>query len=171
MKSHGRYFVLITNKYKTYSIWDRFKRAILYQFKSMDTQIVSFSVSQHFVALGMENGMIVVHQLEDGNQVYRLFAARSSIKELYLFESKQSLAIYFEDDTQWKTIQFEASFNDPPSTRWKAKIYYCSCCGKREQKLFTCGNCKSVGYCSLECQKASWINHQSVCFLDGPTTN
>lgn len=35
--------------------------------------------------------------------------------------------------------------------------------GERGVKLTTCTNCKRVLYCSADCQKADWENHESIC--------
>ncbi|KAI3340979.1 hypothetical protein F4824DRAFT_516198 [Ustulina deusta] len=43
----------------------------------------------------------------------------------------------------------------------------CGTCGKSKSKkgkeLLTCGRCKKQKYCSLECQRANWAVHKSVC--------
>jgi hypothetical protein len=42
----------------------------------------------------------------------------------------------------------------------------CQVCekGKAEGvKLSFCNSCRSVSYCSRECQKADWKNHKSIC--------
>jgi MYND finger len=36
-------------------------------------------------------------------------------------------------------------------------------CGKIDKKQKKCGNCKSVYYCSRECQKNDWNNHKHKC--------
>lgn len=32
-------------------------------------------------------------------------------------------------------------------------------------RLKACGRCKLIRYCSVDCQKADWVNHKSVCEL------
>ncbi|KZV67091.1 hypothetical protein PENSPDRAFT_64561 [Peniophora sp. CONT] len=41
----------------------------------------------------------------------------------------------------------------------------CSRCGKRA-KYRACAQCKSVTYCSVECQKADWKSHRPFCSAD-----
>jgi len=44
----------------------------------------------------------------------------------------------------------------------------CSSCGKEEVGMRCCGRCKSLYYCSKECQKEDWISHKRLCQkLDG----
>jgi hypothetical protein len=40
----------------------------------------------------------------------------------------------------------------------------CSSCKKTDAK-FHCGLCKSVNYCSRECQRGDWINHKPNCLV------
>lgn len=42
----------------------------------------------------------------------------------------------------------------------------CSTCGKQLQIMKRCTRCKSVMYCSRECQIKDWPTHQIVCKLD-----
>jgi hypothetical protein len=47
----------------------------------------------------------------------------------------------------------------------------CQKCAKGGQtKLFKCGSCQSVRYCSKECQKADWKEHKVLCKLLGKGT-
>ncbi|EAU91997.1 hypothetical protein CC1G_05984 [Coprinopsis cinerea okayama7 len=39
----------------------------------------------------------------------------------------------------------------------------CKACGKRDAKLMKCSACKSVTYCSADCQKANWRDHKARC--------
>ena len=39
----------------------------------------------------------------------------------------------------------------------------CKTCLKENVKLLTCGRCKSVFYCSKDCQKKDWKSHKAVC--------
>ena len=39
----------------------------------------------------------------------------------------------------------------------------CAACGKPEVRLFKCGACKFAKYCSEECQRSVWTQHQPVC--------
>ena len=36
-------------------------------------------------------------------------------------------------------------------------------CGKIDKKMRKCGDCKSIYYCSKECQKSDWNNHKHKC--------
>ena len=41
---------------------------------------------------------------------------------------------------------------------------YCATCKTTDRKLFYCGKCRSVYYCSVECQKKSWLaSHRNHC--------
>ena len=42
----------------------------------------------------------------------------------------------------------------------------CKFCGKErppEEKLFRCARCRVATYCSIECQRADWQDHQRIC--------
>jgi hypothetical protein len=39
----------------------------------------------------------------------------------------------------------------------------CAHCNAGEKKLSFCASCKSVEYCSRECQQAAWLEHKAVC--------
>lgn len=39
-------------------------------------------------------------------------------------------------------------------------------CGKRDIPLRACSRCKTVKYCSVECQRAHWSLHKSPCRKD-----
>lgn len=39
----------------------------------------------------------------------------------------------------------------------------CGFCGKEEQKISRCSQCKSTYYCDSNCQKLHWKNHKLVC--------
>ncbi|RNA30194.1 ectomycorrhiza-upregulated zf-MYND domain-containing [Brachionus plicatilis] len=41
----------------------------------------------------------------------------------------------------------------------------CKACAQ-ENARFRCGNCKSIWYCSKECQKTDWKNHKPNCNYD-----
>ncbi|KAG2373566.1 hypothetical protein C9374_012029 [Naegleria lovaniensis] len=54
---------------------------------------------------------------------------------------------------------------EPPTTTTTEKKC-CACCGAKKSattKLFVCGACKSVLYCSRECQQKDWPQHKQVC--------
>eukprot|EP00656_Telonema_subtile_P014767 TRINITY_DN17639_c0_g1_i2.p1 TRINITY_DN17639_c0_g1~~TRINITY_DN17639_c0_g1_i2.p1 ORF type:complete len:760 (-),score=181.63 TRINITY_DN17639_c0_g1_i2:17-2296(-) len=41
---------------------------------------------------------------------------------------------------------------------------FCDCCGKKVQTLLKCARCKTVAYCSKECQKTHWkAGHKDKC--------
>ncbi|KAJ1474651.1 ankyrin repeat-containing domain protein, partial [Baffinella frigidus] len=39
----------------------------------------------------------------------------------------------------------------------------CEQCGKQGVALRRCARCKQASYCGLECQKAGWKNHKTLC--------
>ncbi|MCH9624968.1 MAG: hypothetical protein S4CHLAM123_01300 [Chlamydiales bacterium] len=45
---------------------------------------------------------------------------------------------------------------------------WCEKCGKTDQKLLRCVQCKSVWYCGLDCQKRDWPEHKRVCQTHTP---
>ena len=47
-----------------------------------------------------------------------------------------------------------------PAVHW---LGMCKTCLKENVKLLTCGRCKSVFYCSKDCQKKDWKTHKTVC--------
>lgn len=48
----------------------------------------------------------------------------------------------------------------------------CHVCHKSSPTMKWCGKCRSVKYCSQECQKEDWTNHKSICksFTQNKTT-
>lgn len=56
--------------------------------------------------------------------------------------------------------------NDPRAFRNLPRVNFlgmCKTCHKENVKLLTCGRCKSVHYCSKDCQKKDWKSHKAVC--------
>ena len=51
------------------------------------------------------------------------------------------------------------------STSAKRQAVGCQMCGKVGADHKVCGKCKSVVYCSKECQKLDWKKHKTVCIL------
>lgn len=39
----------------------------------------------------------------------------------------------------------------------------CASCKKTAQNLKRCGRCRTVVYCSVECQRSHWVQHKKVC--------
>lgn len=56
--------------------------------------------------------------------------------------------------------------DDPRAIRNLPRVNFlgmCKTCLKENVKLLTCGRCKSVHYCSKDCQKKDWKSHKAVC--------
>ena len=56
--------------------------------------------------------------------------------------------------------------NDPRAIMNLPRVNFlgmCKTCLKENVKLLTCGRCKSVFYCSKDCQKKDWKSHKAVC--------
>ena len=56
--------------------------------------------------------------------------------------------------------------NDPRAVMNLPRVNFlgmCKTCLKENVKLLTCGRCKSVFYCSKDCQKKDWKSHKAVC--------
>merc|ERR1712020_661044 len=52
-----------------------------------------------------------------------------------------------------------------PSCNRKSQIptYVCANCNVAENTRKSCGRCKSVTYCSVDCQKEDWKRHKPAC--------
>lgn len=46
---------------------------------------------------------------------------------------------------------------------FKEKHHQCTVCGDRLSCLITCAGCKTVQYCTVECQTADWPTHKARC--------
>jgi len=66
----------------------------------------------------------------------------------------QSMAVMFSNDP--KTIM------NLPRVNF---LGMCKTCLKENIKLLACGRCKSVFYCSKDCQKKDWKSHKAVCVV------
>lgn len=42
----------------------------------------------------------------------------------------------------------------------------CEVCHQIKDKMFMCSRCKSVRYCSTDCQKTDWKSHKNICKRD-----
>ena len=51
------------------------------------------------------------------------------------------------------------------------KLIQCHCCKKHKERrsLFLCGRCKIAHYCSKECQRTDYLQHESLCKKLGST--
>lgn len=47
--------------------------------------------------------------------------------------------------------------------------YQCAYCSNTDVLLNLCGNCRSVAYCSKECQQLDWQRHKKPCKMKNPT--
>ena len=45
----------------------------------------------------------------------------------------------------------------------KIPVSCCSYCGKQDIRMKLCARCKSVSYCSAECQRSAWSTHKLSC--------
>lgn len=64
-----------------------------------------------------------------------------------------------EKERVWDMMDFMQ-----PNLMLPESILACLACRKgKGVNLKKCGYCKSVGYCSKECQKAHWPEHKKVC--------
>jgi hypothetical protein len=56
----------------------------------------------------------------------------------------------------------------PPQPPAPAAAKACDQCGKTCNKPKRCSKCKSVWYCSAECQKKAWKKHKKECVATSP---
>uniref|UniRef100_A0A914W409 MYND-type domain-containing protein n=1 Tax=Plectus sambesii TaxID=2011161 RepID=A0A914W409_9BILA len=47
-------------------------------------------------------------------------------------------------------------------------VYACAHCGQQDAVLRLCGNCRSVVYCNVDCQRADWGSHRKLCKQRNP---
>ena len=59
-----------------------------------------------------------------------------------------------------ETADNEYNFGDYNN---QEKEKFCFTCSKVNIHLLKCGNCKSIYYCSKECQKSNWTDHKKIC--------
>eukprot|EP00944_MAST-04C_sp_MAST-4C-sp1_P003272 g3272.t1 len=50
-----------------------------------------------------------------------------------------------------------------PLSSTKSDVYICAACTKEVSKCKQCARCKSVNYCSKECQRSDWSKHKKIC--------
>ena len=73
-----------------------------------------------------------------------------------------------EDEALRKAASKKVGTPDGRSMRYNSETRQgacisCSGCGIFKAKLKTCGACRTVAYCSKECQKAAWPAHKARC--------
>ena len=80
--------------------------------------------------------------------------------ELCLAQSNRSLLRFYKTNIDCNcldelTLQAESN----------PKFGICRCCSKQfdTSKLFLCGGCKRVQFCSIECQRQNWVDHKKEC--------
>jgi hypothetical protein len=68
----------------------------------------------------------------------------------------------FEDDSRNIMNELlEAHFDKKPHQ--SSKVKQCVVCGKEGENVKNCSRCKSVCYCSKQCQAADWPKHKKSC--------
>ncbi|KAG1727509.1 hypothetical protein EDB19DRAFT_195566 [Suillus lakei] len=72
-------------------------------------------------------------------------------------------AIYPERDNLFRTI---AVSRETLKANQKYFGVQCTQCQTKMEKPLKCAKCKSVWYCSKECQKKNWSNHKPTCHED-----
>ena len=73
---------------------------------------------------------------------------------------------FFDGNQYLMTTLKKVKANNPPGI----SISVCTQCSKRSsvsgKKYLVCGKCKTIHYCSTECQKIHWPQHKLVCRAD-----
>ncbi len=132
----------------------------------------------------MKEGMDL-HRLEKHAQLYliKYMYAWKKIKGAIKWASREGMKYMWEilDGKQRQTIphdvlnytirnqipdsEFPERFRyRPPQLKVPNFIFSCQMCKKdKDVNIMRCGQCKSVGYCSRECQMKDWKQHKKVC--------
>ena len=59
---------------------------------------------------------------------------------------------------------YEKVAQGPKTKSGRSELYTCAFCGvSKTEKLMICSRCKSISYCSKECQKSHWKAHKKEC--------
>ena len=74
---------------------------------------------------------------------------------------KQLLSEIPEMETKLSTKSNQASVSRLPTTC--SRIGKCGGCEKGQRKVWDCSHCKTISYCSPECQRNDWPRHQPDC--------
>lgn len=78
-----------------------------------------------------------------------------------------------EDAPEWVQAQMhnitQSETSVPEKTEATERLLHkvlrtpCANCDDLKEKMPRCGGCMAVRYCSIECQKAHWLEHKKVC--------
>ena len=74
---------------------------------------------------------------------------------------EQLLSEMPEMETKLSTKPTQASVSRPPTAC--SRIGKCGGCEKGEREVWDCSHCKTISYCSPECQRNDWPRHQPDC--------
>jgi len=69
----------------------------------------------------------------------------------------------YEENSAWETLVNRANQENKTYEPTEKTIPRCSNCGDTNKKLSLCARCKSVFFCSVQCQKLKWKEHKPEC--------
>ena len=128
----------------------------------------------NFVIMGSSNGTIELWSLDWAGQseaqLKVILAVRDcSIRSLDLSEDDSRVVFTTRNDdvSVLALPRFDTLVHLVDGAKEMIRLPRCEGCGLTERalgtKLFTCSGCRSVKYCSRDCQKDDWKKHKSMC--------
>ena len=147
-----------------------------YQFAKTRKEFDNFTTRKDFLKLtpgykGKNTDVVVINTPEEA-ELFRYVLRINSTKMLPSNWQKKNLPV----NGPWLATFLSPLYLDSPFYGYIKSISkpvvavpllldqsICASCKLKPPKLLRCSRCRSVSYCSLECQRAHWTQHKSNC--------